>query len=142
MTTCFGLFTLIRPSTGQTRLPKEESQSSIVPVVAIGVTYRNEISFYLKIPHSQRSCFPQSSQRWTHNNPQQNLRYHSEHQFVTPPSPPFSFYMVHELNISPCLSTCTQRNPLHTLITKYFHPETFFSLSPIMDNHSHHTPLL
>jgi hypothetical protein len=48
MTTCFGLSTLTRPSSGQTRLPKEESQRSIVPVVTGGGEYRNEISFYLR----------------------------------------------------------------------------------------------
>jgi hypothetical protein len=48
MTTCFGLFTILRPSSGQTRLSKEESQSSIVPVVTDGGEYRNEISFCLR----------------------------------------------------------------------------------------------
>jgi hypothetical protein len=48
MTTCFGLYTLLRPSLGQTSFPKEESEISIVPVVTGGGEYRNEISFYLR----------------------------------------------------------------------------------------------
>ena len=48
MTTCFGLFTLVRPSSGQQGNLKRSLQSYRVPTVIGRGECRNEISFCLR----------------------------------------------------------------------------------------------